>query len=185
MAVVSREVRLILICEDRQHEVFARRFLEQAGWSTRRLRVEIAPRGRGSAVQFVLERFPIELSAYRSKRNHVDQAVVVMLDGDAQGVATRLRQIADACQAKGVAPLQSGERVGIFVPTWNIETWLAYLDGESVDENRKDYTRLARQRECQSHVDRLRQMCEQGTLRQPSPPSLDAACEEYRQRLLS
>jgi hypothetical protein len=26
-------------------------------------------------------------------------------------------------------------------------------------------------------------MCQQGTLRQPSPPSLEAACTEYRSRL--
>ncbi len=182
---MSRNVQLVLICEDRQHEVFARRFLNRAGWSTRRMRVEMIPPGRGSAVQFVQERFPIELSAYRSKRHQVGQAAIVLLDGDDQGVAARLQQFAKACESRGVQPRQYGERVAFFVPTWNIETWLAYLDGESVDENRKDYPRLARPRDCQRHVDQLHQMCEQGALRQPSPPSLDAACEEYRQRLMS
>ena len=114
---MSRKVQLVLICEDQQHEVFARRFLRRAGWDTRQLYVQKAPRGRGSAEQYVRERFPLELSAYRSKRHQVGQAVIVILDGDQQGVAGRLRQLAAACKSKGVQPRQDGERVGLFVPT--------------------------------------------------------------------
>src|SRR5712692_1503626 len=138
---MSRSVQWVLICEDRQHETFARRFLEKAGWPTRRLRVEIAPRGRGSAVQFVRERFPKELSAYRSNRNRVAQGVVVILDGDNQGVVGRHDELANACQVQGVKPREKGEQVAIIVPTWNIETWLAYLNGADVDEGKSDYQR--------------------------------------------
>jgi len=180
---MSRNVQLVLLCEDSRHETFARRFLKRAGWSTRRLRVEPLSQGRGSAEQRVRERFPIELSSYRSTRRYVDQALIVVVDGDNRGVSGRLRQLAEACQSKGVPPRKDAERVAVFVPTWNIETWLAYLDGESVDESRGDYPELARPRDCQRHVDRLHQMCEQGELRKPSPPSLEAACAEYRARL--
>jgi hypothetical protein len=174
---------LVLVCEDRQHETFARRFLGTAGWSTRRLRVEIAPPGRGAAEHFVRERFPIELSSYRTKRHQTGQALIAMVDGDSRGVKGRLDQLSEACKAKGVPPRTDEERVAILVPTWNIETWLAYLDGGTIDENRDDYPRLDRPRDCQRHVDLLHQMCQQGSLRQPCPPSLDAACEEYRARL--
>jgi hypothetical protein len=68
---MSRGVQWVLLCEDRQQEVFVRRFFKKAGWSTQRLRVEFAPPGRGSAVQFVRERFPKELSAYRGNRNRL------------------------------------------------------------------------------------------------------------------
>ena len=71
----------------------------------------------------------------------------------------------------------------VFIPTWNIETWFAYLDGATVDEARSDYPRLTRERECQRHVDALTGMCRAGALRQPSPPSLGRACDEYRTRL--
>jgi hypothetical protein len=180
---MSRTVQLVLLCEDRQHETLARRFLEKAGWPTRRLRVEIAPPGRGSAEQFVRERFPVELSAYRSTRNQVTQALVVIIDGDKQGVRSRFAELADACHASNIPPRQDNDHVLVAVPTWNIETWLAYLGGLTVDEGRDDYPRLSRPRECQQHVNRLYEMCQQGSLRQPSPPSLDAACNEYRSRL--
>ncbi|MHC5057499.1 MAG: hypothetical protein ACYTKD_22725 [Planctomycetota bacterium] len=180
---MSRNVQLVLVCEDQQHEVFVRRFLRRAGWDNRRLRVERVPPPRGSAESFVRERFPVELSAYRSRRNQVGQALIVMVDGDRQGVKARLGQFADACRSKGMQPRQGDERVAAFVPTWNIETWLAYLDGETVDEHRKDYPHLARRRDCQRHVDRLHEMCNRDALAPSPPASLEAACEEYRQRL--
>jgi hypothetical protein len=182
---MSRGVQLVLVCEDRQHETFARRFLEKAGWSTRRLRVEIAPRGRGSAVQFVRERFPKELLAYRTNRNRVTQGLIVMLDGDDRGVVGRLDELANVCQGQGIQPREPDEHVAIFVPTWNIETWLAYLSGTDVDESKSDYPRLDRPRDCQEHVDRLHEMCQQGALRQPAPALLEAACVEWRTRMPS
>lgn len=180
---MSRSVQLVLVCEDTQHETFARRFLEKAGWSTRRLRVVKAPRGGGSAVQFIREHFPIELSAYRSNRNRVAQGLVVILDGDNQGVDRRLKELDTVCQAQGMNPRERDEHVVIFVPTWRIETWLAYLDGADVDEGKSDYPRLNRPRDCQRHVDQLYAMCQQGELRQPAPTSLEAACKEFRGRM--
>jgi len=182
---MSRRVQLVLLCEDSQQETFARRFLAKAGWFTRRLRVEKAPKGRGSAVQFVRERFPIELLAYRSNRHRVAEVLITMLDGDTQGVTGRLDELAKACQGEGIKPRENDEHVAIFVPTWNIETWLAYLGGTNVDEGKSDYPRLDRPRDCQQHVDQLYEMCQQGALRQPAPASLEAACEEYRTRMPS
>ena len=180
---MSRRVQLVLLCEDRQHETFARRFLEKAGWPTRRLRVEIAPPGRGSAERFVRRRFPTELKAYRSNRHRVAEGLIVMLDGDNKGVKGRLDELIEACQSGGITPRQQDERVAVFIPTWRIETWLAYLSGSDVYESKSDYPRLDRPRDCQAHVNELYQMCQHGALRQPSPPSLNAACEEYQTRL--
>lgn len=179
---MSRQVQLVLICEDRQHETFARRFLEKAGWSTRRLRVEMAPAGRGSGEQFVRENFPRELAAFRSRSKNVDQRLIVILDGDRVGTVGRLKQLDQACQQEGIDPRLPAERVLVAVPTWNIETWLAYLAGHTVDEGRSDYPRLERPRDCQSHVETLWSMCQQGKLRQPAPASLVAVCQEYRSR---
>lgn len=182
---MSRKVQLVLLCEDRQQEAFARRFLEKAGWSTRRLRVELGPPGRGSAEQFVRARFPKELRAYRVNRHRVAEALIVMVDGDNKGVGARIAELDRACQADGLEARQPDERVAIFVPTWCIETWIAYLSGLNVDESKDDYPRLERPGECREHVNRLHEMCRRSELRQPSPPSLDAACEEYRSRLLA
>jgi hypothetical protein len=181
MGALSRRVQVVLLCEDKQQEAFARRFLNATGWKTRAMRVEKAPAGRGAGEQFVRESFPRELKAHRSRP--VNQALVVMMDGDADGPAARLQQLDKACREAGVAERASEEQVAVFIPTWNIETWLAYLNGGHADEGRSDYPRLASERECQSHVEKLVHMCRADKLREPSPPSLDAACREYRIRL--
>jgi hypothetical protein len=93
-----------------------------------------------------------------------------------------VRQIEDAAVQCGQDRRRPGERVAIFVPARNIETWLAYLGGQTVNEN-DTYPRLERERDCQRYVERLYEMCQQGALREPSPPSLEAACTEYRSRL--
>ena len=156
---MSRNVQIVLLCEDTQHEAFARRFLKAMGWSTRRMRVEKGSGRGGSAEQFVRERFPTELAAYRSKRGAVGQALIVVIDGDRGGVPARHQELDAACEAKSCNPREPDEHVAVFVPTWRIETWFAYLDGQSVDETKTDYPRVRRERECQRHVDVLADMC--------------------------
>lgn len=107
-----------------------------------------------------------------------------MMDGDRYGVGGRLGQLDEACHAGGIDVRTPGERVAVFIPTWNVETWFAYLDSATVDEARPDYPRLPRERDCQRHVAALADMCRAGALRQPCPPSLDMACDEYRARLV-
>jgi len=127
------------------------------GWETRAMRVEKAAAGRGSADQFVRQQFPRELKAHRTR--HVSQAFVTMIDGGRHGVDARLGQLDEACHAGGIDVRTPGERVAVFIPTWNIETWFAYLDGATVDEVRSDYPRLAKERDCQRHVAALTEMC--------------------------
>ena len=178
-----RRVHYVLVCEDRQHETFARRFLKEARLVTDpyQLRVERSPSGRGAADRFVQETYVTELEAGR--RTHVATTLLVLTDGDAVGVNGRLRRLDEACKRQGVAPRLPSDSVAVFVPTWNIETWLAYLDDQIVDESRKDYPRLAKPGDCQQHVRVLVSMCRREELRLPAPESLQAACGEYGKRL--
>ncbi len=50
---VSRRVQIVLLCEDLQQRAFACRFLRGTGWKIRSIRVEMAPKGRGSAEKYV------------------------------------------------------------------------------------------------------------------------------------
>lgn len=107
-----------------------------------------------------------------------------MLDGDAVGLEERLRSLDESCRERRVEPRRDDDRVAVFVPTWNIETWLAYLAGEErIDETRRNYPRLERPSDCQRHVDALVGMCRAGALKKPAPPALQAARREYRERL--
>ena len=178
-----KRVTYVLVCEDQQHETFARRFLKQVGLvqNDYQVRVVRSPRGRGAADQFVELKYVTELRAFRT--THVTTTLVVLTDGDAIGVDERMRRLDNACRQEGVEPRSPAENVAVFVPTWNIETWLAYLDGETVDEGRKNYARLPRPSDCDKHVRILARMCERRELREPAPESLKTACREYEEGL--
>jgi len=135
--------------------------------------------GRGSAEQFVRDRFPRELTESRS-RGGERVFLVVMVDGDAGGVRARKASLWKACTEQGVPPPRDSDNVLVCVPTWNIETWLAYLAGDPVNESRKDYPRLTRPSDCVPMVKDLADMCRRLTLREPVPASLENACTDYR-----
>lgn len=171
-----RRVNVVLLCEDVQQEAFVRRFLKAQKVEVGDLRVEKC--SAGSAEQFVRQRYPEELAALR--RRHARSLLIVVLDGDALGVRQRKEDLAAACLAAGIEDRPLDGSVTVLVPTWNVESWLAYLGGERVDESRGDYPRLARPGDCQQQVVALAAMCAERHLRPPAPASLVDACTEYR-----
>ena len=159
--------------------MFLRRFFTKLGWIRDPPRIIRSPVGQGSAEQFIRKEFPDQIRGLRAKGG--EQAyLVVMVDGDASGVAARKASLSAACKEKGVPPPAARDNVLICVPTWNIETWLAYLDGDAVNETNKNYRKLPRPRECQPLVEELVDMCHKQTLREPAPASLKDACTNYR-----
>jgi len=181
--VARRRVQYILVCEDQQQETFVRRFLKETGLvdNWRKFRVERSFAGRGSAEQSVRQKYVTELEVGR--RSHVDCTLILVIDGDRYGVEGRLRQLDRACKEKGVGVRSSEDKIAIFIPTWNIETWLAYLDDEFVNESKKNYPKLSKPSDCREHVKNLAEMCNRARLREPAPDSLKAACSEYNNRL--
>ena len=177
-----RRVAITVLCEDAQHEAFARSFCKKAlGRSVRDMRVIKSPQGRGSGADFVLKNFPQLLAQYRG--SHAGVALIVIVDGDTAGVRGRMKQFEEECEKceDGSVPArQPADPAYVFVPARAIETWLIYLDGKTVDEAKKyPHLRLHKARDCAPYVDRLLDMCQQNALRQPAPASLTAACEEY------
>jgi len=175
---VTRNVRVVLLCEDRQHETFVKRFLYRGGWHLRDFRVVLSPQGRGSAEQFVRERFPSELQAIRAKGDeHV--RLIVMIDGDDKGINTRRASFNAACEAQNIPAPGETDNVLICVPTWNIETWFSFLDGREVEESVSDYPRLMRVRDCDAHAEELAEICRAKHQSRPLPPSLEDSCIQY------
>ena len=171
-------VHAVVLCEDQQQECFIRRFLMLRNYTWRGLYVKKPPPGRGSAEQFVREEFPRELTAYRSRSSRCAICLIVCIDADNLAVEERVNSLVKACADGGVSPRRNGEKVCFVVPKRNIETWLAYLRGEPVDEQ-TTYRKYSCPSDCQGDVERLDKMCREQKLRPEPPPSLPYACEEF------
>ena len=177
----ARRVQLVLLCEDTQTESFLRQTFRKLGWHPRDIRVQKSPHGRGAGEQWVRVRYPTELRELR--RRHADRALVVMVDADRRTVAQRHQAFDEECDRQQVPRRTAEERIIFLVPKRHVETWLAYLEGDSFDEDTVAKPQGTKPRCCKQHARALAAMCRAGELRSPAPPSLEAACDEYRTRL--
>lgn len=175
-----RGVRVTVLVEDRALERFAREVLLKLKIDRRDIRSEVAPAGRGSAKQWVEQRYPIELKTHRSKAHFQQIALLVGTEADEQTVTDRLRHLAFKVTDAGFADRNETERIALWVPKWNVETWILHLSGENVDEqdNYKnevsgpDYRAVAG-----AFVDSFRVSPDE---RSATLPSLEVAFEETR-----
>lgn len=172
-------VGVVILSEDTQSECFIRRFLHRHGWDRRQIRAETLPRGQGSGEQWVREKFIKELKAYRSRTSRAATCLIVASDADDKTVDERIQTFRNMCAEEGVAFRNEGERVAFIIPRRNIETWLAYLRGEAVDEI-QSYPKYSYESQCRDQVVRLDEMCRQQTLGPQPPPSLECTCKEFK-----
>ena len=169
--------RVVLLCEDKQTDSFARRFLRYRGFSHHEITTLPLPHGAQSGAQWVRERYPRELRAIRARR---EAFLVVAVDADNHSTEDRRSELERECAKQDVPERTSEDPVIVVVPRRNIETWLAWLGGDKVDEE-TSYPRLRRESDCDPLARNLYRMCHKAQrLDEGAPPSLIEACQEYR-----
>jgi hypothetical protein len=178
----QRRVQIVILCEDRQQEVFARYFLKKRGF-TGPVRAHICPKGSQAGEQYVRTQYPVQVKAYRGKRNDLSIGLVVLIDADTGTLAARLNQLASALDEHEEENRRSNEAIAIFVPKRNIETWIHYLQGETVNEEAVYAKFNNNEAVCKTAVEDLADRCYSQSLPEDAQPSLQAACGEL-QRLL-
>lgn len=169
----------IILCEDHSHYRFLREFLIGMGISHRRiLPPRMAPIGRGSAEQWVLEQFPGELRSFRSRSTRT--LLLVAIDADTSSVAERHESLLQELAKTGEPPLQTNEAVAFIIPKRNIETWFHFLLTSEINED-KSYRIYYRK--SISHKDLIQQLtttfCQ--TPHKSAPPSLQTAQMAWKQ----
>lgn len=178
---MRKYTQVVILCEDRQQEVFARYFLIKCGIDRKRIRVNIAPRGTGSGEQFVRENYPAEVKSLRS-RSYLNISLLIMIDADPENsVGNRLAQLDDALARASLDRRHAGEKIALIVPKRNIETWIHYFNGTDINET-DDYPKLAKASDCKPAVEKAAD-CRNGTLPDNAPDSLKRACMELHRIL--
>jgi hypothetical protein len=167
--------KIVILCEDRQQEVFTRCFLISRGVNPHRIYPRTCKKGKQAGEQFVRQEYPREVLGYRRNSGRLSAGLVVMTDADVREVANRLNQLDAALIERNIPSRKTTERIGIFIPKRNIETWINYLMGQTVTENDL-YPHLKRESECIPFVEALARS--DAPLPQDAPPSLKTACDE-------
>lgn len=126
--------RTRILCEDRRTERFLRRLCQR--YDIYVLESSVAPSGRGDASAWVKQQYPASVRLLRSRNYQQNLSLLVAIDGDNKGARARKAELAEELANSNMSPRDDAEAIAIFVPTWSVETWLAFLCGtEGVTEN--------------------------------------------------
>lgn len=170
--------KVVLLCEDTQTESFVRRFLRHRNIRHRDLFTKPLPHGAQSGEQWVRTQFPKELKAIRARQG---AWLIVVIDADMRTTKETLDWLDAECRNNDVTSRTPGDPVVVAVPKRNIETWFAFLKTGERPSEEHQYPRLKRDRDCHPLATTLFRMCHEEQSLTPSvPPSLVAACSEYR-----
>lgn len=174
----KKGVRITIVVEDEALERFSREVLLKSGFSRHELRVTPYPVGQGSAKDWVDKQYPVEVKTLRRK-GYQNLGMVVGTDADELTVMERMNRLAKALQNEGVRPRGDRERIVLWIPKWNIETWLLYFAGEPRDDDfnyKNDVTNPDYRATAQAFVDEYRQYKTNDTI--ATQPSLEQAYKE-------
>lgn len=185
---MSPPSQYILLCEDKLHGVFVKRFLKKNGVTDHKIHEIPYPNGKGAGEQHVRNQYPINLKECRRRNANASTLLIVVVDADRGSVEEHDRELDEAARKADISPRTSSDKVVHIIPKRNIETWLAFLDSErgseeqAIDEEkdykgRKNYSN--RESDCRSLVDLLCKSCKKHQLLPNAPPSLLRACEEF------
>ncbi len=179
--MTNRKAEILILCEDLQQEVFARSCLIAYGFNRRKIRSLKSPKGKGAGSQFVLESFPNEVRVYRSRSANLALFLVVLIDADNYTHRERLSHLENTLINAGLAPRMLEEKIAVFIPKRNIETWIHYSMHEVVNEE-NIYPKLSNQSDCKPYLENLIAQCREDRLIDP-PPSLQHGRAELRRIL--
>lgn len=180
MTTKNKKPQVVILCEDLMHYHFARKYLQNIGFN--RIIPNICPKGRCSGEQYVREHYAKEIKAYRSKVKYLNIALVVVIDADLKSIDQRIDSLNESefmMKLKQNARLEK-EKIAIFVPKRNIETWIHYLN--DCEYNEEETYKGLYQRDCSPSLfaeKLVKKICPKG-LSKNAPSSLHHACKELK-----
>lgn len=181
---LDKDFRYWILCEDKQTRTFLHAMLENQGISRRKL-FDCPLPAKGCGSQYVIQTYPKELARYRTKKRE-KVALLVCLDADNYSVLQRKQTLDESCQ-NGEIPVNArtqDDRVCIFVPKWNIETWIYFLNEMRVVSEEKAYPHIDSRevgREGKRAGERMAELVSGGRVSREPLPSLFDAYHEYRE----
>lgn len=177
---MDKASQIVVLCEDEAQKISVWRFLK-TGWKVNRrlLRVVPFPAGSGSRKQHVEKNIVAESIEFRRRSAKTKTMLIVVRDVDEEETEKVRRKLEGLIKP----PREEEEAICFLLPKWHIETWLAYLDGEEVDESKKRQYKRKYQADKVDHklIDSLAQKCRNREPLANPPDSLARACEEFEQ----
>ncbi len=134
---MSKPTAVILLCEDNLTSILLRSYLERRG-IYHGLRVNVSPKGRGAAENWIIQHYPEQVNAYIKQKARTYTWLIVCIDADTGTVPGHIEQLNASLRQSGNQRLRDinfeNEAIARLVPRRNVETWILVLTGTSVNE---------------------------------------------------
>jgi hypothetical protein len=130
---------VVILAEDQEHQNLVWHYLKKCPLykkAMRKVRKVALPGNRMSGSQYVREQFPIQVAACRGR--HAKTLLIVITDADNLSVAEREQTLHRELSQHNFDAVGTDEPIILFVPKWQVETWVKCLLGEIVREDDKD-----------------------------------------------
>jgi hypothetical protein len=102
----------------------------------------------------------------------------LMIDADTASIHDRRQELDKSLIQAGLDRRSNTDPIVILIPKRNIETWIHFLRGNSVDENTV-YPKLKYQSDCEPEIQRFHEICP-NNMPEDAPDSLKEGCEELK-----
>jgi hypothetical protein len=174
-----RRVQVVVLCEGLKDYNFARRCLVKCGWRADQIAPKVSPAGGGSGFTFVLNEYAAEVRANRNGKK--TRALLVLVDADTEPEGGREKALDQRLRNADQKPRKAGERISLWVPKRQLETWIQFLTHDKADEE-TDYKREQGRRvlDYKPAAERFAQLLEKRrALPSNAVPSLKKAAVEF------
>lgn len=138
----DRIAKIIVLAEDQEHQNLVRRYLLRCGHEYRSFDFIALPGNRGSGSQYVRKHFPEQVVKCRETLGRrASCLLIVITDADNLTTVAREQSLHQELAQAGHAAIATAEPVVIFIPKWQVETWIKCLLGENVSEDDRNTDR--------------------------------------------
>ena len=163
-----------ILCEDKQMQGFMIQFLRHQNINRHHIRVVSGPGGLGSGEEFVRKQLSAELRELQRK-NYRRIALIVFTDADNCTVEERTgflqREVPEQTLSKTKDLL-------IWIPKRHVETWIAFLRGDSDVNEEKNYRHSTPER-CKTESVKMSMLFQEEKCEGITLPSMKTAKEFY------
>lgn len=130
---LNKDYQYQILCEDVQMRGFILSFLVAQGINSHKARVCNYPGGKGCGEAFVRRELPREVQILHAT-NYIRKVLIVCSDADTLPVDERLKLLSRDVEKEIKNWNRANEPILFWIPKRQIETWIHFLNGESVDE---------------------------------------------------
>src|SRR5438477_1878846 len=135
-SVSERVANIIILAEDKEHEILVKRYLQRAGHNDRSIRPVALPGSRQGGSQHVREQFPKQVKECRGTLGRrASCLLIVITDADNLTTLQRERTLEDELDQAGHGQIVPTEPIVILIPKWQVETWIKCALGQVISED--------------------------------------------------